>query len=568
MNAVIALCHFCELHGPSVLFCTQAFHEHFPVIRSNTAKPGVSDDDKTEPVAQGKKAYYGPASLMISMQTGNASNSGSSMEILSENCEGCCSMLPKLKRFICNDHEAKVSYISSQYPMHPELFSLVRQACVRSLSCEVCPGREGPIYFGDNERGHVLSYTFFMKDSHARGFQRWYSVIMVMIDKMFLLNSWLFLTKNIQKLVSELQSLASKVYDAEQSEISQRTLRLNSVTSMTPDNFRRQRGNAKARSLTELTGDTSVFPRIHLWFTWILRAGGCRISERLLEGRPSEDAVVNMELYEEKGEGSKKVDQTSLDDCLDEIKEPKFSPVSAQLSETVESKESETVANYSTVSSLQELYSVIGKEMFLVLSYHTIIGNQIILRGSPRKLIKSIIDILQTILPRGCCQPLYYSNQYEDSWKCNFLGISSDVTVPKHVQSSPLHLLVDVTESISKHGISPWKLTLQHCVTLPEKLPQVLNDIERMARDAKLKQNSFEACLTTLKEVWMNKAKVLFAFSRAGHHPVEDTQKLLNVLGAQEHDKMFLKFWMTGLSTQYKMHILSSSVQHNPESPT
>jgi hypothetical protein len=27
MNAVISLCHFCELHGPSVLFVTQAFHE-------------------------------------------------------------------------------------------------------------------------------------------------------------------------------------------------------------------------------------------------------------------------------------------------------------------------------------------------------------------------------------------------------------------------------------------------------------------------------------------------------------------------------------------------------------
>jgi len=25
MNGIVALCHFCELHGPSVLFCTQAF---------------------------------------------------------------------------------------------------------------------------------------------------------------------------------------------------------------------------------------------------------------------------------------------------------------------------------------------------------------------------------------------------------------------------------------------------------------------------------------------------------------------------------------------------------------
>ena len=26
MNAIISLCHFCELHGPKVLFCTQPIH--------------------------------------------------------------------------------------------------------------------------------------------------------------------------------------------------------------------------------------------------------------------------------------------------------------------------------------------------------------------------------------------------------------------------------------------------------------------------------------------------------------------------------------------------------------
>lgn len=28
MNAIIALCHFCEFHGPSVLFCTQVILEN------------------------------------------------------------------------------------------------------------------------------------------------------------------------------------------------------------------------------------------------------------------------------------------------------------------------------------------------------------------------------------------------------------------------------------------------------------------------------------------------------------------------------------------------------------
>ena len=41
-----------------------------------------------------------------------------------------------------------------------------------SLNCEVCPGREGPIAFGEDGSSHVLSYTFKIKDSQARGFSR------------------------------------------------------------------------------------------------------------------------------------------------------------------------------------------------------------------------------------------------------------------------------------------------------------------------------------------------------------------------------------------------------------
>ena len=76
---------------------------------------------------------------------------------------------------------------------------------------QVCPGREGPIFFGDDHRGHVLSYTFFMKDSQARGFQHWYSIIVVMMDKIFLLNSWPFLVPQIETIIKRLQDSATKV---------------------------------------------------------------------------------------------------------------------------------------------------------------------------------------------------------------------------------------------------------------------------------------------------------------------------------------------------------------------
>ena len=36
-----------------------------------------------------------------------------------------------------HDKDVEVSYVSTQRPQHRDVFAMVRQACVRSLSCEV-----------------------------------------------------------------------------------------------------------------------------------------------------------------------------------------------------------------------------------------------------------------------------------------------------------------------------------------------------------------------------------------------------------------------------------------------
>ena len=86
-----------------------------------------------------------------------------------------------------------------------ELYSTVRQACVRSLSCEVCPTREGAVLFGDEHRGYVFSFTFFLRDSSARGLQRWYSIVLLMADRLRLVSSWAFLVQHITAFVQRLQ---------------------------------------------------------------------------------------------------------------------------------------------------------------------------------------------------------------------------------------------------------------------------------------------------------------------------------------------------------------------------
>lgn len=82
---------------------------------------------------------------------------------------------------------------------------------VRVPLLQVCPGREGPIFFGDEQHGFVFSHTFFIKDSLARGFQRWYSIITIMMDRIYLINSWPFLLGKIRGIIDELQGKALKV---------------------------------------------------------------------------------------------------------------------------------------------------------------------------------------------------------------------------------------------------------------------------------------------------------------------------------------------------------------------
>lgn len=170
----------------------------------------------------------------------------------------------------------------------------------------MCPGREGPIFFGDEQHGFVFSHTFFIKDSLARGFQRWYSIVMVAMDRIYLINSWPFLLCHLRLTIQSLQSTALKVgcthrhtmhnsdnsnrmikfliganllwrlmswycslhqvFDIEQGVCPQRSVRMNSVFS--PAVFPHQRSGNAARSLTSLTQHPNLWASLHSSFSW------------------------------------------------------------------------------------------------------------------------------------------------------------------------------------------------------------------------------------------------------------------------------------------------------------
>jgi len=46
MNALVALCHFCELHGPRTLFCTEALHPPYPSPSLQISAPVHGDRER------------------------------------------------------------------------------------------------------------------------------------------------------------------------------------------------------------------------------------------------------------------------------------------------------------------------------------------------------------------------------------------------------------------------------------------------------------------------------------------------------------------------------------------
>eukprot|EP01132_Coremiostelium_polycephalum_P005749 gene5749-7152_t len=71
-----------------------------------------------------------------------------------------------------------VYYLSTHQPSNNS-YSIIRNACVRSLSCEAVPGREGPVLISSND-GYFLSYMFKINDSRARGSARWYGFLFIL----------------------------------------------------------------------------------------------------------------------------------------------------------------------------------------------------------------------------------------------------------------------------------------------------------------------------------------------------------------------------------------------------
>ncbi|NXU05988.1 FLCN protein, partial [Buphagus erythrorhynchus] len=308
----------------------------------------------------------------------------------------------------------------------------------------------------------------------------------------------------------------------------------------------------------------------------LLKACGSRLTEKLLEGAPTEDTLVQMEkladLKEESEgwDGSEEEEKpSSQPDVVEGQELSKSSPETSLMPDC----NSWNVAHrrLSVFRSLRHMRQVLGASAFRMLAWHVLMGNQVIWKAQDMDLVQSAFDVLRTMLPIGCVRIIPYSDQYEEAYRCNFLGLSPHVQIPPHILSSEFAVLVEVRaatrsslyptlfddeQSLNKYE---FVVTSGSPVAADRVGPTILNKIEAALTNQNLSVDVVDQCLVCLKEEWMNKVKVLFKFTKVDSRPKEDTQKLLSILGAAEEDNVkLLKFWMTGLSKTYKSHLMST----------
>lgn len=205
MTCVIALCHFCEQHGPRTMFTCE---------KSNPTA-GVTDVDVDS--TYGSVLENSGSYLYSSNGSTQSSSSYGSIDSLTSNnfsfqqqqktnlCPACQSIPKEQPGYVTHIPELQSSFVSMQYPENNNTYKLVKQACIRSLSCETSPGKEGPILFGDDDHSYTLSNTFHLQDPLARGQRRRYSIICLMNNKMMLIQSWPFLVGCVNRIIEYLQ---------------------------------------------------------------------------------------------------------------------------------------------------------------------------------------------------------------------------------------------------------------------------------------------------------------------------------------------------------------------------
>lgn len=295
MTFIVTLAHFCEVHGPSMIMCTQVVNDpkDLPLFYSpqlsgsqfcqscmlkipnlseyshmgDTLKPKVSE---TDTITLSNISTTSQNNVKSQNEvTNNSSKTTLTLEDqISSLLNSSSNLPPQRKKPMTLRSKSKrnpnIYFISTQFPTYTERYSSLRQTIVRVFTAETNADLTKPIMFGNSKHGYSIALSFSLVDKTARGSERKYSIIVTSNWESDIVNNYTFILTNLNQVVGNILRNAKMVQ--KQSNLSTEDLHNNDVY------LRRSAGLPKAKSMVEILQDDNFFLKIHTWASFMLDA--------------------------------------------------------------------------------------------------------------------------------------------------------------------------------------------------------------------------------------------------------------------------------------------------------
>lgn len=215
-NSFICLGHFCEVHGPSLIQCTQ----HVSCLSEN-----VLVKDESLQCVLCRLSFPDNMPNIISKDSDTAEDATGS------------------------------GYISCSYPKLAKRYASLSKFLMKALSAEMNSDLSKPLFYGDETSGYCLYRIFKIKDNSARGGERKYCLLYISDDEKKVLPNWDIIDTYQSTFISNVQHKVTKANVAQS---------VNGDNVLNGETYLRRQLNSP-KSLMTLTNDKMIFVEFHSW---------------------------------------------------------------------------------------------------------------------------------------------------------------------------------------------------------------------------------------------------------------------------------------------------------------
>lgn len=264
-NYMVCLAHFCELHGPSVIACTQIIDERSVKENLLLANSRLASCLSCQFILPDSTA-----NLVTKLTKDNEKKPANLHKSASPIPTPTPTSTPTPTDLILE----KVS-ISTHYPSSQKRYSALTKLVMKSPSVETMSDLSKPMFYGDAINGYCINQIFKVEDLNARGGERKYSLMVISDNESELLMRWEIVSIYFNVVIELIQKKVAKANQVKQSESNNSSNNFGDGDSSTNKMFDNERylrrSLIKPKSLTELTNDNEIFVRIHLCVTEMLK---------------------------------------------------------------------------------------------------------------------------------------------------------------------------------------------------------------------------------------------------------------------------------------------------------